>query len=91
MLTISSYAVPAAVMSGLTIWAGRQRQISWSIWEPFATTLPFLMVYAYVALTFGGIREAVIEMEFRPVAVVMIAALGGFFGGLSLLPRLFYM
>jgi len=83
--------VPATTLTGLTMWVGKkQRQVQWSLWEPIVVTLPFLMVYLYIFMTFGGIRSAVIEMEFHPVAVVMIAALGGFFGGLSLLPRLFY-
>jgi len=52
--------------------------------------LPFIMVYLYMLGTFGGIRPAVVEMGFHPIAVVLIAGLGGFFAGLSLLPRLFY-
>ncbi len=52
--------------------------------------IPFVMVYFYILGTFGGIRPAVVEMGFHPVAVILIAGLGGFFAGLSLLPRLFY-
>jgi len=52
--------------------------------------IPFIMVYLYMLGAFGGIRPAVVEMGFHPIAVVLIAGLGGFFAGLSLIPRLFY-
>jgi len=89
-LTVLSYAMPAASVSGAIIWFGRRRQVSWSLWEPGLAALPFMMVYLYVWGAHGSIREAVIAMGFHPVAVIMIAGLGGFLGGLCLLPRLFY-
>jgi len=89
-LTVTSYAFPATLLTGVTMWYGKSREIEWSIWEPFMVTLPFIMVYLYMLFTFGGIRAAVVEMGFHPIAVVLIAGLGGFFAGLSLLPRLFY-
>ncbi len=52
--------------------------------------LPFLMVLIYITLTFGSIHQGIMEMEFHPVAVIMIAGIGGFLGGLTLLPRLIF-
>jgi len=89
-LTLVSYAIPASLISGLTIVVGRQRQIHWQITEPLVITLPFLMVLAYVVLTFGSIHQGIMEMEFHPVAVAMIAGIGGFLAGLSLLPRIIF-
>jgi len=89
-LTIVSYAIPASLISGLTIIVGRQRSIVWKFWEPVVIAIPFLMVMAYVVLTFGSIHHGVIEMGFHPIAVAMIAATGGFLAGLSLLPRLVF-
>jgi len=89
-LTIISYAIPASLISTLTVIVGRQRQINWHIAEPAVIALPFLMVLAYVILTFGSIHQGVMEMEFHPVAVAMIAGIGGFLAGLSLLPRLIF-
>jgi len=89
-LTIVAYAIPASLISGLTIIVGRERQISWQLWEPVVITLPFLMVLAYVVLTFGSIHQGVMEMEFHPVAVAMIAGIGGFLAGHSLLPRVIF-
>jgi len=89
-LTIISYTVPAASTCTVIMLIGKQRRVHWSLWEPMLLALPFLMVYLYVWGAHGSIREAVIAMGFHPVAVVMIAGLGGFLAGLSLLPRLFY-
>lgn len=89
-LTVTSYAIPATLMTGVTMWYGKERKVEWSLWEPVMVMLSFIMVYLYMLFTFGGIRSAVVEMGFHPIAVVMIAGLGGFFAGLSLLPRLFY-
>ena len=89
-LTIVSYALPAAVITTVVIRLGGSREVSWNLWEPLFVALPFLMVYLYMFATFGGIRPAVVEMGFHPVAVVLIAGLGGTLAGLSLLPRLFY-
>ncbi|GAV20746.1 hypothetical protein MMIC_P1719 [Mariprofundus micogutta] len=89
-LTIVSYAIPASLISGLTLIVGRQRHIDWRFWEPIVITLPFLMVMAYVILTFGSIHHGIMEMEFHPVAVAMIAGIGGFLAGLSLLPRIIF-
>jgi len=89
-LTLVSYAIPASLISGLTIIVGRQRSIIWKLWEPVVIALPFLMVTAYVVLTFGSIHHGVMEMGFHPVAVALIAGIGGFIGGLSLLPRLIF-
>lgn len=88
-LTIISYVIPASLIGGLTLWVGRERQINWQIWEPVVIALPFLMVLTYILLTFGSIHQGVMEMEFHPVAVAMIAGIGGFLAGLSLLPRLY--
>jgi hypothetical protein len=90
VLTIISYAVPASLLTGVTLWYGKGRQVAWSIWEPVMVVIPFIMVYLYMLGTFGGIRPAVVAMGFHPIAVVLIAGLGGFFAGLSLIPRLFY-
>ncbi len=89
-LTVTSYALPATLLTGATMWYGKSREVNWSPWEPVMVMLPFIMVYLYMLFTFGGIRPAVVEMGFHPIAVVLIAGLGGFFAGLSLLPRLFY-
>jgi len=89
-LTLISYAVPATLVGGLTIWVGRERSINWKIWEPVVMALPFLMVLIYITLTFGSIHQGIMEMEFHPVAVAMIAGIGGFLGGLTLLPRLIF-
>lgn len=89
-LTSVSYLVPASVVASLTIWIGRKRAVVWSFWEPLLVSLPFLMVYLYVWAAHGSIRDGVVEMGFHPFAVVMIAGLGGFLAGLSLLPRLLY-
>lgn len=89
-LTIVSYAVPAVCVAGLTVWAGIRRQVVWNPLEAAVLCLPFLLVYLYVWGAHGSIRDAVVAMGFHPVAVVMVAGLGGFLAGLSLLPRLFY-
>ncbi|ATX82137.1 hypothetical protein Ga0123462_1273 [Mariprofundus ferrinatatus] len=89
-LTIVSYAVPATLVGGLTLWVGRERNIDWKIWEPVVMAVPFLMVLIYIVLTFGSIHQGVIEMGFHPVAVAMIAGIGGFLGGLTLLPRILF-
>ncbi|ATX79478.1 hypothetical protein Ga0123461_1059 [Mariprofundus aestuarium] len=89
-LTLISYAVPATLVGGLTLWVGRERSINWKIWEPVVMAVPFLMVLIYITLTFGSIHQGIMEMEFHPVAVIMIAGIGGFLGGLTLLPRLIF-
>jgi hypothetical protein len=88
LVTLLSYAIPASLIAGLTMWVGHERRIRWSIAEYFLIYLPFIMVFVHVSMLFGDINRAVVEMDLGLAGTLLIAVTGGFFGGITLLPRL---
>lgn len=90
LFSLLVFSIPANIVAGLTIWRGRQVGLQWSIVEYPLIYFTWAMNIALIYFVFGGLEEALLELEIGRTFLGWMMVGGGVLGGLTLVPRLFF-
>ena len=90
LFSLLIFAIPANLIAGLTIWRGKRLGMKWSIIEYVLVYFTWAMNIALIYFVFGGLEEALVELEIGRAFLAWMMVGAGVIGGLTLIPRFYF-